>query len=368
MLDHPSRFAYNTSVCFVLEVTHISKQGFLAELGKLLTFMYEEDRQTALSMYSDMFDDAEDDTALAQFLASPTRQAVLVARSYNSKDHKLLVRAQAKGENAVADQGTLTFVTMIEDLRKAAEEKNIVRVRVDEKQFSLFEAADEAAPDPATPAEEAEPAEAQPVSLFDDAAPAAVIPAEEASEVPAEAEPAAPAADEAAEEVQPDGASEEDAPADDALPSAAETAEAPVEASEAAEAAEEPESPAAEEPVAPTGTVRKPKVFLLILYTLFAIPVAIAGIAILLVPALVCLVTAGATIVTAVLAAMAALTGGFGLLADILLVVGGALVLLGIGLLFLWLFVWFIICAMAGHIRGLRTLGSKWCYKEVAAA
>lgn len=34
-----------------MEVTHINKQKFLAELGKLLTFMYDEDRQTALAMY-----------------------------------------------------------------------------------------------------------------------------------------------------------------------------------------------------------------------------------------------------------------------------------------------------------------------------
>ena len=34
------------------EVTDINKQKFLPELGRLLTFMVEEDRQTAFAMYS----------------------------------------------------------------------------------------------------------------------------------------------------------------------------------------------------------------------------------------------------------------------------------------------------------------------------
>ena len=39
-------------------MTSINKQKFLAELGKLLTFMYEEDRQRAMSLYSRMFEEA----------------------------------------------------------------------------------------------------------------------------------------------------------------------------------------------------------------------------------------------------------------------------------------------------------------------
>ena len=61
-------------------MTAINKQRFLAELSKLLTFMYEEDRQTALAMYGRMFDEADDEQALLLELGSPTRQAVIVAR------------------------------------------------------------------------------------------------------------------------------------------------------------------------------------------------------------------------------------------------------------------------------------------------
>ena len=41
----------------------MNEQKFLTELSKLLTFMYEEDRQVALSMYEQMFSFADDETA-----------------------------------------------------------------------------------------------------------------------------------------------------------------------------------------------------------------------------------------------------------------------------------------------------------------
>ena len=81
------------------EVNVINKQKFLAELGKLLTFMYEEDRQTALAMYSRMFDQAEDEQALLSLLVSPTRQAVVVARAYNAKERRLQVHAQFRDQD-----------------------------------------------------------------------------------------------------------------------------------------------------------------------------------------------------------------------------------------------------------------------------
>ena len=73
----------------------INRQKFLAELAKLLTFMYEEDRLYALEMYERMFDIAEDDEqGLIQHLMSPTKQAVIIARAYNAKERKLSVDAQ----------------------------------------------------------------------------------------------------------------------------------------------------------------------------------------------------------------------------------------------------------------------------------
>ena len=97
------------------EVNVINRQKFLAELAKLLTFMYEEDRQYAISMYERMFDIAEDDEQwLIQHLMSPTRQAVVIARAYDAKERKLSVSSQSKDEdNYEEEEGTPPFVLAI---------------------------------------------------------------------------------------------------------------------------------------------------------------------------------------------------------------------------------------------------------------
>ena len=87
----------------------INRQKFLAELAKLLSFMYEEDRQYALDMYERMFDIAEENEQwLIQNLMSPTRQAVIIARSYDAKERKLSVSAQWKEEDGYEDEGEET--------------------------------------------------------------------------------------------------------------------------------------------------------------------------------------------------------------------------------------------------------------------
>ena len=59
--------------------------------------------------------------------------------------------------------------------------------------------------------------------------------------------------------------------------------------------------------------------------------------------------------------------GAFATIANLLVAIGAALILLAVGLVFLMLFVWFIGGAIAGLVRGLISLGRKWCYKEVPA-
>ena len=49
------------------------------------------------------------------------------------------------------------------------------------------------------------------------------------------------------------------------------------------------------------------------------------------------------------------------------MVLGCALVVLALGLLFLWMFVWLMAGAIAGLINGVIKLAGKWCYKEVPA-
>ena len=143
-----------------LEVTDINRQKFLAELAKLLTFMYEEDRQKALAMYNAMFDRVEDEQALIQKLLSPTRQAVLIARAYDAKERKLQVHSQSRaGETEDEIDDVPQFVLVIDRIAQDLPGGYTEAPRaVLEDQFSLFEeespAVEEAQPEE-EPVEEA---------------------------------------------------------------------------------------------------------------------------------------------------------------------------------------------------------------------
>lgn len=383
----------------------INRQKFLAELGRLLTFMYEEDRQTALAMYNRMFDEAESEQALLQYLVSPTRQAVILARAYNAKERKLQVHTQSRDEYEQSTDEIPDFVLAINKLQDEASALKITTPQVSEDQISLFDDSDAGTvPAPAAqvytePAADEKKAETQ----------------DETEEAPAQKETPPMFADEPAEEAEPDEtndsvtrladavdafladftisndeliakakpAAEEEEKA--AEPEKEEPAEVPAEETvteqpkEAdvhepvqAEPEEETETETAavgivetEEEDEDAETVRKPIVPLLILYIIFAIPLGLIGILLLLIPAFVSLslaITAGFLGING----FAATFTGFAVLADILVVAGVSLILLALALLFLWLFVWFIGGAIVGLIHGLCVLGGKWCYKEVA--
>ena len=123
------------------EVNAINRQKFLAELAKLLTFMYEEDRQYAMSMYERMFDIAEgDEQWLIQNLMSPTRQAVVIARAYDAKERKLSVSTQSKEEDDVEEEeGTPRFVLAINKIFDDLFPEETEVPEPTEDQFSLFE-------------------------------------------------------------------------------------------------------------------------------------------------------------------------------------------------------------------------------------
>lgn len=362
-------------IVHLMEVKVINKQKFLAELGRLLTFMYEEDRQDALAMYSKMFDDAVDEQSLLQFLVSPTRQAVVLARSYDAKERKLQVHTQSREQDYDYDGQLPPFILAISDLQQDAAARGIFSpleetLVVDEDQISLFDslsqdnAGGQEAPQadyeaPAEPADSAEApgpdeeagTESDSVAEFADAVDAfladfsitdgELVPNTAGTE---EAEPL-PAAGEALEPV-------EEAPQQEGmvLPLVTDLLdeEAPAEAEEA-----------------PAAVVRQPKVFLLILFCLLAIPVTLLGVLVLLAPTLLCLCLAVGVVSMGVLVLTAAF-GGFAIFADLMVILGLAIVLLAVGLLFTWLFIWFIGGAIVGLIRGVCHLGGKWCYKEVA--
>lgn len=320
------------------EVSIINKQKFLAELAKLLTFMYEEDRQRALAAYSDMFEEAEDEQALLQALVSPLRQAVEVARAYNSGKQSLSTESKPREGDEVND----AFMETIQRIRDEALPEKKLPPEVDEDQISLFDAAEEPRqPQPAEPAaEEAEPAEA----------------ADEEAEAETEPDEETEASEEEAEESEEEDEEEEEEP---------ENAPKPIRR----DAAPERIFPTAEEEAmrpAPRKTVRKARVPLLILYLIFAVPLGLIATLVLLIPAMASLAAAVACIVVAVLAISSSLVS-FPKIANLLVALGAALILLAVGLVFLMLFVWFLGGAIGGVINGLVNLGSKWCFKEVPA-
>ena len=357
-------------------MTDINKQKFLAELARLLTFMYEEDRQEALAMYEGMFDEAGDEQTLLQALVSPTRQAVVIARAYNAKERKLQVHAQSREDDNA--EGDADFVLAINQVRSDALGEQETRPVVDENQFSLFDDldAEPAAPEPAPVAAE----EAFPVvvpELPAEPAPEATPAEPELSPAPEaeEAVPEEPVVEEAVAEgtVSGDVADEVDAfLADFSLPDdviAPDAASQPAE-EEAPYVQEEllriPDAEEAEEKYPIAETVRKPKVALLILFIILAIPLTLIGVVVLLIPTILFLALAAGTIIAGVMILSAAFSG-FTMFSDLLVVLGLAIIVLALGLLFLWIFIWFIGGAIVGLVRSVVSLGEQWCYEEVAA-
>lgn len=376
-------------------MTDINKQKFLTELGKLLTFMYEEDRQLALSIYEEVFEQAEDEQAVLSALVSPTRQAVIIARAYNAKERKLQINSQSRedGEYYEETGDVPDFVKAIEDA--VPFELAPVPAPVSEDQLSLFEEDADNQPD-------AEPVEGDNVSAESETGEEAVVeeeevpqdetPEEEVSEkeeVPAEeavseeeTQTEEPAAEEnaevsdapAEEDTEENGVeestedTEEDASQEDETDAFIKDFEIKPPSIEAAvsEVAEEEFFEPEDNDDIFAETVSKPRVFLLILYILFAVPIGAAGIALLLIPTLLFLALAVA-VIAAGSVLLAATFSGFAVFADLMVMLGSALIVLALGLLFLWIFIWFIGGAMASLVRGILDLAHKWCYKEVPA-
>ena len=346
--------------------------------------MYEEDRQTALAMYNQLFDEVDDEQGLLQLLVSPTRQAVVIARSYNAKERKLQVHAQSREESETADYGTAPeFIGVIDGILEEALSRQAPKTaEVSADQFSMFEddffaptpeaTSAEAEVQPEAPAAEAAveaPAEASPAEAAEAEAPAPAAPVDEVDafiadfSIPADQQEFAP---EAGEQTAPAEATEPAAEAAEAAESA-EGDSAPIEIEEEDVEEyddEEYDDGYYDEDYEP---VRKPRVFLLILYILLAVPVGLLGILLLIVPTLLFLVLAGLIIAGGVMAVTSAFGSGIAVFADIMVIIGMAFILLALGLLALWIAVWLVGGAMVGLVRGLIHLGGKWCYKEVEA-
>ena len=322
--------------------------------------MSDEDREEALTLYEKMFDDTSDEQALIQSLLSPTRQAVIIARAYDANARKLQAYTNANRPQAAYEEPETTpeFVTAI---------------------LKVYE---EAVPLPAEPK--------APVVAVEEEPPVPVVSPDQISLFPDDGQPdSEPAEEEPEEEEVPAGEeTAEEKPADEvdvflselSIPDEALTDESGEVRAFTPEADEETpdnsgivlpmpeaeEAPEAGEAEEETAVQREPRVFLLILFTLIAVPVALLGVALLLIPTLLSLLLSAGCIVGGCAGILAAFSG-FPVFADILIVLGCAIIVLALGLLFLWLFIWFVSSGIAGWIRSITQLGRSWCYKEVAA-
>ena len=456
----------------------MNRQKFLAELAKLLSFMYEEDRRYALSMYERMFDIAgEDEQWLIQNLMSPTRQAVIIARSYNAKEKKLSVSAQWKDEDGYEDESDetppfiLTINKIFDDLfpEELPVEEEEEPEATDEDQVSFFEGGEEkkkprkmpranvllsstqefssavteagdivlsadenlerilaeekAAIDFETEtgpeirvidraevfdsSEDTVPDETKPEAAEETSEETSEETPEPSTENPIEVQPEEPSKEkpedvsaETSKDPSEDAEKQEQGSDTDAGPkaetpvSAAKSIEAELgehpwppeeqlrtaqEKTQAPEKAPTPVEPPKEEPPVIRKPEPKPKqpekvptkrvmsIPLVVLFLIPAVPVTLALLVLLALLAAVCLGLSLGLIALGTVLILSAFSG-FAVLADIMLLLGAAIVSMALGLLFLWLTFVLISEVMVGLVNAVRELAEKWCSKEVPAA
>lgn len=317
----------------------INRKKFLAELGKLLTFMFDEDRQTALSMYEEMFQQTDDEEGLLKLLVSPTRQAVILARSYNAKERDLTVRSRTgEGDADVDSSRAPEFVLAIRKIAAKAA-KTLPQTEYRSAWGNRRTETDSGA-DAAEKTEQTADGKDDGEYSFDKEALKEITLHKE--DDPAEAEETEKSwGDFFMESFTAENRS-------DAVP-----ADAPADKVTA-------ENGAGRKAPEPDEEREEMKIGLLILYILLAVPVTAIGVLLLLIPAVLFLGLAFALISFGVQTVTAAF-GGFAVFADIMIVLGGALVVLSVGVFALWVFLWFIGTAIVNLINGAICLGEKFC-------
>ena len=309
-------------------------------------------------MLEDLFDDAADDMELAEFLGSPTRQAVALARAYNSRERKLQVNSTSRAEELYEEDGDEhpAFIQVIEKLRDAADRKGLLLNN--REKYSAWAPEQEQI----KPEEQIEPEE-QPQELQQQ-----VEPTEDNTEFPyASALKSAPEwilSGRISEKLENVAPYDEELIFDDMPPFDTQDFE---EKSEAAVPVSE-ENPEPVEAVVsmrnPEEPERKTNIALAILYAIVAVPITVALCCVLLAPTFASLGASGLCVYTGIRVTAAAF-GGFSMFSDMMVVLGSGIILLALGLLFLWLFIWFIGGAIAGVINGALELGGRLCSKEV---
>lgn len=432
----------------------MNRQRYMAELSKLLTFMFKEDRAEILQHYNELLDNAEDEQALLEEFGSPTKLAVTISRTYSREERKLSVSVDSKVEEseeleytkpdesqfrtikpaqAVEDEADYlgSYAEIVEEIRREMAEENgeeYVPIFFDnpepeneaepeteevEEETAKVEEGEEGIPEVTEDEAETE-SESEELTEDDDASTEEAQSEEENSSEESEDEPEDTEAEIAEEEEESESEeAAEDAPAAEEAPEEESgeednSADSEGEASEEAEADENSEETEAEseedseeeeseseeteavsltaesdveEPVEavqreiPDYTTdflkeaeeekissQKLSPALLVLYLIFAIPI---GLVLLILTAAVTLTVlgGGAAAMAGGVLLVAFSLSGITVTADIMLIVGGALIAFGLGILLLWTGFWLIIAGFKNLINGIVKLGRKICVK-----
>ena len=363
------------------EVITINRKSFLAELDKLLTFMQDSDRETAISLYEKIFTDADNDEEVSSLLTSPTKQAVIIARTYNAK-----VRGKEQAfANAIYDTYDDVMSELGIDSNSEFEDAGSAAVEIDLPQTS---------------------AASKPVVEIDLSEASRNADLESEAEASAEVEPDASlqtsgtgpgsgdgntfffTGDDIAN--SPDGISI--SVGDTTVSITGDTGSANWESGKEASSSIPPEAPNSgelqtsdsglrseapnsgesrtadsglqTEAEVPVQTERKVSPVALIFYIIFAVPITAALVMLLLIPVVFFLAFAAALFIAGG-SALSTAFGSFAVFADVMVVLGCALVILALGLLSLWISIWFVGGAIVGVINGVFKLGNKLCYREV---
>lgn len=366
----------------------------MAELSKLLAFMFKEDKEDILAQYNKMLDEAEDEQAMLESFGSPTKLAVTISRTYNREERKLAVASDAKDGAAAAQteavsapvpaapkapeakaevkapETGMSYADIIEEIRREKAEAEGIEYKPiffnEPEPAPIAPEAEESVEEPEEPAEEQVEAEAEPEE------------SEEATDTEEATEESAPAEEEA--EVKSEEAeSEQPEEAEDTAEAEPEAEEEPKEEPEESEEAEETEESEEEElsteddlilaqlesePVPEPKTQYKTNVALLILYLIFAIPIGVALLAADIIAALAIMLG----VIVAVKLAIEVIAFAFSSLAifaDIMLCSGAVLIALAAALLLIWLVVLLLLRGLKGIVHGALSLGRRMCVKEV---
>lgn len=374
----------------------MNRQRYMAELSKLLTFMFKEDKEDILAHYNKMLDEAEDEQALLESFGSPTRLAVTISHSYKRAERKLAVEADSKadkpneGETSVVPEHIfvkpvkketaaektpaapapgLSYADIIEEIRREkAEEEGV-------EYTPMFFNEPEKAPEEPEAEEAPEEPEAEESEEADIEVEIVETPAEESEPEEAESEEEAPEADGEAEEAAEDEAEETteektEEPEAEEPQDAEETVKTEdTEESESAESCAELDAVTVFDQLdkmqPPVETVQyKTNVGLLILYLIFAIPIGLALFFAAVIVAL-SLLAAGAVLIGLGIKTVGFAFSTFAIFADSILCAGAALVALAVALMLIWLAILILFRGLGGLIAGIKALGVRICVREV---